>query len=105
MTEVTQQQQRANEATYPSDFCGFLNVIITALCLLSTVQLFFDPMDCSQPGSPVHGISQARILEWVAISSSRGSSQPSDGTYVSCVGRQILYQSLSHLGSPRISAS
>ena len=37
-------------------------------------------MDCSPPGSSVHGISQARILEWVAISSSRGSSWPRDGT-------------------------
>ena len=37
----------------------------------------FDPMDCSPPGSSVHVIFQARILEWVAISSSRGSSQPS----------------------------
>ena len=40
-----------------------------------------DPMDCSPPGSSVHGISQARILEWVAISSSMGSSQPRDWTY------------------------
>ena len=37
-----------------------------------------DPVDCSPPGSSVHGIFQARILEWVAISSSRGSSQLSD---------------------------
>ena len=37
-----------------------------------------DPMDCNQPGSSVHGIAQARILEWVAISSSRGSSPPRD---------------------------
>ena len=37
-----------------------------------------DPMDCSPPGSSVHGILQARTLEWVAISSSRGSSQPRD---------------------------
>ena len=37
-----------------------------------------DPMDCSPPGSSVHGISQARILEWVAISFSRGSSRPRD---------------------------
>ena len=43
------------------------------------------------PGSSVHGISQARILEWVAISFSRGSSWPSDRTRVSCIGRQILY--------------
>ena len=47
-------------------------------------------MDCSPPGSTVHGISQARILEWVAISYSRGYSQPRDQTRVSCIGRQIL---------------
>ena len=39
----------------------------------------------------LHGISQAKILEWVAISSSRGSSQPRDQTLVSCIGSQILY--------------
>ena len=42
-----------------------------------------DPMDCSLPDSSVHGIFQARILEWVAISFSRGSSQPRDRTRVS----------------------
>ena len=42
-----------------------------------------DPMDCSPPGSSVHGILQARILEWVAISFSRGSSQPRDWTQLS----------------------
>ena len=44
-----------------------------------------DPMDCSLPRSSVHGISQARILEWVAISFSRGSSQPRDQTCISCI--------------------
>ena len=43
-----------------------------------------DPMDCSPPGSSVHGILQARILKWVAMPSSRGSSQPRDQTHVSC---------------------
>ena len=43
------------------------------------------------PRSSVHGISQARILEWVAISSSRVSSQPKDGTWVSCIAGKILY--------------
>ena len=43
-----------------------------------------DPMDCSPPGSSVHGILQARILEWVAMPSSRGSSWPRDQTGVSC---------------------
>ena len=45
-----------------------------------------DPMDCSLPGSSVHEILQARILEWVAISFSRGPSQPRDQTRVSCIG-------------------
>ena len=53
-----------------------------------------DPMDCSLPGSSIHGIFQARLLEQVAISFSRGSSQPRDRTHVSCIsciGRRILY--------------
>ena len=51
-------------------------------------------INCSLPGSFVHGISQARILEWVAIFFSRGSFQTRDQTHVSCVGRQILYQGI-----------
>ena len=47
-----------------------------------------DPTDCSLPGSSIHGIFQARVLEWVAIPFSRGSSQPRDRTQVShIVGR------------------
>ena len=49
------------------------------LCLAAqSCPTLCDPMDYSPPGSSVHGILQARILEWVAISSSRGSSQPRD---------------------------
>ena len=58
------------------------------------VCIFTDPLDCSLPGSSVYGISQARILEGVAISSFRGSSEPRDGASVSCgsrSGRWILY--------------
>ena len=54
--------------------------------------------DCRLPGSSVHGNFQARILQWVAISVFRGSSQPRDQTHISCVsciGKWILYQ-LSH---------
>ena len=58
-----------------------------------------NPMDSNLSGSSVHGILQARVLEWVAIPFSRGSSQPRDHTQVSCIGRQILYH-LSHQGSP-----
>ena len=53
----------------------------------------YDLTDFSLPGSSVHRILQGRILEWVAVPSSRGSSQPRDGTRVSisCIGRWVLY--------------
>ena len=59
-------------------------------------------MDCSPPGFSVHGISNARILEWVAICFSRGSSQPRDQTHNSCIGSHWQMDSLqlSHQGSP-----
>ena len=60
-----------------------LAALAAAVQLLSPVQLFCDPMDCSPPGSSVHGISQARILLWTAIS--RGSSWPRDQTCISCL--------------------
>ena len=47
-------------------------------------------MDCSSPGSSVHGILQGRILEWVATSFSRGSSQPRDQAWVSCIAGRFL---------------
>ena len=61
--------------------------------LLQSCLTLCDPMDCSLPSSSVHGIVLARILEWVAISFSRGSS-PEDQTrlsYIFCIGRWILY--------------
>ena len=58
---------------------------VCILSCFSRVWLFCDPVDCSLPVSSVHGIFQARILEWVAISFSRGSSQPRDRTHVSYV--------------------
>ena len=65
--------------------CAKLSQLCPTLC---------NPMNCSPPGSSVHGILQTRILEWVSISFSKGSSQPRDQTcvsYVSCIGRQVLY--------------
>ena len=62
-----------------------------------------DPMDCSQPNSSIHGILQARTLDWVALPSSRGSSQPRDRkfiSYVSCISRQVFYHQC-HNGSTR----
>ena len=66
------------------------------VCLLSgpLCLTFLEPVDCNLPGSSVHGILQARTLEWVAMPSSRGSSPPRDRTqvsYVSCVGRWIFF--------------
>ena len=58
---------------------------VTQLC-----QILCNPMDCSLPGSFIHGIFQARILEWVAISFSRGSSRPRDRTRVSCTADSLL---------------
>ena len=54
---------------------------------LQSCPTLYDPMDCSPPGSPVHGILQASIREWVAMPSSRGSSGPRDQTCVSCIVR------------------
>ena len=58
-----------------------------------------DLMDSSLPGSSIHGIFQARILEWVAISFSRGSSWPRDRTWVSCTSGRLYH--MSHLGRPK----
>ena len=73
------------------------------MCACSVIQsclTLCDPMDINPAGSSVHGIIQARILEWVAMPSFRGSSQPKDQTHISCISctdRWILYH-LSHLG-------
>jgi len=47
-------------------------------------------MNYNPPGSAVHGILQARVLEWVAMPFSRGSSQPKDGTHVSCLASRFF---------------
>ena len=64
-----------------SFLCIFIYMCLDAqLCLI-----LFNPIDYSPPGSPVHGILQVRILEWVVISYSRGSCWPRDWTHISCV--------------------
>ena len=64
--------------------CSEASVYVSAKSLQSC-PILCDPMDRSLPGSSVHGILQARILGWVAMPSSRGSSQPRDQTCVSCI--------------------
>ena len=72
--------------------------------LLQLCPTLWDPMDCSLPGSSVHGISQARILEWIAMLSFRGSSQPRDQTHVFYCLPHWQADSLPqrHLGSPNM---
>ena len=82
-------------------FSNYLYIYTAAAELLQSCLTLCDPLDCSPSGSSVHRIFQARILEWLA---SRGSSQPRDQThvsYVSCIGRKVLYH-WRHLGSPYI---
>ena len=80
----------------------------SAVCCAKLLQLCLtlcNPMDCSLPGSSVHGVLQTRILEWAAMPSSRGSSRPRNRTHVSsvsCIGRWVHHQR--QLGSPQGSA-
>ena len=68
-----------------------LHWLITFYCLVAkSSKLFCNFMDYSAPGYSVHGISQARILEGVAISFSRGSSWPRDSTWVSCLAGRFF---------------
>ena len=62
-----------------------MEVLVALSCLT-----LCNTMDYSPPGSSVHGILQGRILEWIAMPSSRGSSRPRDGTHVSCIGGRFL---------------
>ena len=76
--------------------CSLTLTLISSLLLLCSqslqlCQTLCDPMDYSPPGSSVHAISQARILEWSAIPCSRGSSHPRVQTRISSTGRRILH--------------
>ena len=73
-------------------------LLLLLLSCFSHVQLLVTPWTVTPPGSSVHGILQAIILEWVVIPFSRGSSQSRDQTQVSCISRQVLYHQL-YLGS------
>ena len=85
--------------------CELLSTIVYACVCGKSLQshlTLYDPMDCSQPDFSVHRILQARILEWVAIPSSKESSQHRDQTCASrlyCIGRWVFYYQ-HQLGSP-----
>ena len=97
LESITEGQSRAAPAyrgvTTHLHHLNFSSVYVCSVCLT-----LCDPMDCSPPGSSVHGIIPARILEWFAISSSKGSSLPRNQTRIACIGRWILLP-LCHLGS------
>ena len=65
-------------------------ICICCCCLIAKSFQLCDPMDCSPPGSSAHAISQARTLEWIAISFSRKSSWPRDQTWVSCIAGRLF---------------
>ena len=92
--DMTEHTHTGSSFIICPDLCRY--VVVVHLCLT-----LCDPMDCSPPGCSLHGISQERLLEWVAISSSRGSSQPRDWTCISCVScRGIVPLSSGHLTFP-----
>ena len=85
----------AHRLPHPA-FPAVPHCLVTQSCLT-----LCHPMDCSPPGSSVHGILQARILEWVAIPFSRGSSRLRDQTHIFCLLHwQASSLPLSYLGSP-----
>ena len=86
-------------------------IYIYVLCCAKLLQLcpaLCNPVDCSPPGSSVHGMLQARILEWVSMPSSKGSSQPRDLPNPGIKPRSLALRAvsllLSHQGSPPLSS-
>ena len=75
-----------------------LQFLCVYVCWLTSCYILCDPVDCSPPSFSFHGILQQRILEWIALPSSRGSSWPRDRTHISCITGDSLL--LSHWGSP-----
>ena len=70
-----------------------IDSVYTYVCVCMCVQsclTLCDPMDCYLPGSSVHGISQKRTLEWIAVSYSRGLSRPRDQSHISCLASRFF---------------
>ena len=72
------------------NYSPLMDSLVVLVWLLSCPALC-NCMDCSLPGSAMHGIFQARILEWVTVSFSRGSSQPRDWTHIFCLAHGLLF--------------
>ena len=86
-------QHHSSKASVP--WCSaFFRWKMWSVCACQVASIMCNSMDCSQPGFSVHGILQARTLEWVAMPSSRGPSLSRDQTcisYISCIGRHVPY--------------
>ena len=82
--------ERDKTRAHPHGFT-FLCVCVSARTHAQSGSTVCKTMDCNLSGFSVHGILQARMLEWVAISYSKGSSQPRDQTYISYIGRWIFF--------------
>ena len=97
--------RRSSKHLHWKSHCAQLVITSSALCVHAQSHLTLcDPMDCSPPGSSIQWIFWAKILEWVAISYSKRSSQSRDWTHVSCVsfsGRRILYHCTTWPSEPR----
>ena len=96
LLHISRRQSKNKREKSDLEVCVF---VCSQLCLT-----LYNPLDCSPPGSSVHEISQTRILEWVAISYSRGSSWPRDQTlvsHISCISRRILYHCTTRGNWPR----
>ena len=84
-SQINKQTKKMSPDRHHQQHLGTCYVKVAQLCLT-----LCNPMDCRQTGNPVHGIFQARILEWVDISFSRGSSQPRDGTQVFGIAGRVF---------------
>ena len=73
-----------------SGLCVCVCVCVCACAIAQSCMTLHHPIDCSPPVSPIHGTSQARILQWFAISSSRGSSRPRDQNRICCLAGRFF---------------
>ena len=80
----------SSRAAWCPCLCTLIYSLLLKVLVAQSCPTLCDPINCSPSASSIHGILQPRILEWVAISSSRGSSQPRDWTLVSCIASRFF---------------
>ena len=102
MMSISQSPESVNMLLYMAKVTLWTWLKLCGCCaqLLQSCPTLCSPMDCSLPGSNVHGILQARILEWVAMPSSRGSSWPRDWIHISVIADGFF--TTEPLGKPKI---